>query len=747
MKIWVFVLLFLCICFVLAAPARAQWARGQGPLSTRWGREVSPEKVHPEYPRPQMVRKAWLNLNGLWEYAVAPKDAPPPAKYEGKILVPFPVESLLSGVGRRVDEKSCLWCRRTFEVPPSLGKSGTGRYLLHFGAVDWEAEVHLNGKSIGVHRGGYDAFTFEITHALNRTGSQELVVRVWDPTDKGGQPRGKQVSKPGGIWYTPTTGIWQTVWLEPVPAAYISKLKMTPHIGKGTLSLAVEGEGIRGGCRIKASAFEGEEEKGSAVEAPGRVLRLRIENPKLWSPQSPFLYNLEVRLLGEEGEELDRVESYFGMREISLGRDKEGSTRLFLNNEPLFMLGLLDQGFWPDGLYTAPADKALRFDIEATIELGFNLARKHVKIEPERWYFWCDKLGLLVWQDMPSGNNGSSGEKKQFEAELQRLIEGMYNHPSIVMWILFNEGWGQYDTERLTKWAEELDPSRLVSNASGWHDKGVGNVMDIHAYPGPAAPKPEEERASVLGEFGGLGLKVEGHAWELEKSWGYKDFQSAEALTGEYENLVRRLRWLIASQNLSAAVYTQTTDVEIEVNGMMTYDRAQIKMDPRRVASANKLLYLPPPEIRVVVPSSEREGQVWRYTTSPPPGSWFQESFDDSSWDAGAGGFGREGTPGSIVRTPWHTQEIWLRRTFAIPEGTEFRALHLVIHHDEDAEVLCNGVLIAKVSGYTVSYIHEPLDAQAVHSIRPGKNTLAVHCRQTGGGQYIDVGLVDVIDK
>ena len=613
----------------VAVCASAAWKPADRPLMTKWAREVSPEKVHPEYPRPQMVREGWLNLNGLWDYAIKPKDASRPDSFDGQILVPFPVESALSGVMKPVGPDNRLWYRRTFTVPEKW-TAHKKRLLLHFGAVDWDATVWVNGKEVGNHKGGYDPFTFDITDALKSDGEQEIVLSVWDPTDAGTQPRGKQVRKPGGIMYTAVTGIWQTVWLEPVNPVYIESIQMTPDIDAGVLRLKVEVGGdvsdpglynvnvtLVGNPPQRVSETRGQRATGITVGGINEELQVVIKEPTLWSPDQPHLYDLDIVLGRKESEEetqpggrmvfyefADRVRTYFAMRKISLGKDEDGILRLCLNNKPLFQYGPLDQGWWPDGLYTAPTDEALRYDIEVTKKLGMNMARKHVKVEPDRWYYWCDKLGLLVWQDMPSGDRGIGGREpdikrteesaKQYDLELTRMIQAFGNHTSIIMWVPFNEGWGQFDTPRVVDMIKKLDPSRLVDNASGWTDRRVGDVIDVHSYPGPAVPRLEEKRASVLGEFGGLGLPIPGHTWQAEKNWGYRSFSTRDDLTNAYLDLIRKLHPMTGAQGLSAAVYTQTTDVEVEVNGLMTYDREIIKMDPETVASANKALYTPP---------------------------------------------------------------------------------------------------------------------------------------------------------
>ena len=760
-----------CVCLGMCSSVQGQWKPAEGRLMTRWAKDVPafagtslhlrkqvPDNVHAEYPRPQMVRDDWLNLNGLWQYAICAKEVECPDSFDGQILVPFPVESALSGVMKKVGPENRLWYIRSFEIPAKWkGK----RVLLHFGAVDWEATVWVNSEELGTHRGGYDPFSFDITDALKDSGTQDIAICVWDPTDAGSQPRGKQVRKPNGIWYTAVTGIWQTVWLEPVNQAYIESLKITPEFDNSQVRVQPFAAVTQGKVTLKIEVLEGNKVVQTVTPSFQNDKPLPKFMPfvycllpsfKQWSPDSPYLYGLRITQFQDE-REVDQVTSYFGMRKISLGKDADGILRLCLNNKPLFQYGPLDQGWWPDGLYTAPTDEALRYDIEVLKKLGCNMMRKHVKVEPDRFYYWCDKLGLLVWQDMPSGNNRSDADKKQFELELSRLVESHYNSPSIVMWVPFNEGWGQHNTPGIVEQIRKWDSTRLVDQASGWKDEGVGDVQDIHSYPGPAAPPVEEKRAAVLGEFGGLGLPIKGHTWQDEKNWGYRTFTTREELTDAYVALLSNLRSLIAG-GLSAAVYTQTTDVEIEVNGLMTYDRAMIKMDAERAAAAAGRLYLPPPVIKTIVPTSREQEQAWRYTTSEPATGWQQSDFDDSAWQKGPGGFGSKGTPGSVVRTEWKTPDIWLRREFVLKTDNleqlyppDVRRINLDIHHDEDAQVYINGILAAKLQGYTTSYVQTPISQEAKKALKAGNNCLAVHCRQTAGGQYIDVGIVDVVEQ
>jgi hypothetical protein len=416
---------------------------------------------------------------------------------------------------------------------------------------------------------------------------------VWDPADAGQQPRGKQVRKPRGIWYTPSTGIWATAWLEPVSKASIEDLEIHSDIDHETLTVKAMGRGTSGDERVKVTALKDGTKVASGAGTVGEPVTLTVDNPRLWSPEDPFLYDLEVELVNDD-KVVDSVRSYFGMRAVSIAKDEHGTTRIFLNGEPCFMLGFLDQGFWPDGLYAAPCDEALRYDVEVTKKLGFNMARKHVKIEPRRWYYWCDKLGLIVWQDMPSANNNGEEARQQFRTELKRMIDAHRNHPSIVMWVPFNEGWGQHDTKEIVEMIEKIDPTRLVNNASGWVDKGVGDVHDIHDYPGPSSPTPEPDRAAVLGEFGGVGLEYPEHTWKGDVDWGARN---VDQFTRAYVRMMKEVHRLKGSPGLSAAVYTQTTDLEVdEINGMITYDRDIVKPHVETVADMNQRVIHTMPE-------------------------------------------------------------------------------------------------------------------------------------------------------
>ncbi len=563
-------------------------------MMTRWAANVSPDNVLAEYPRPQMARPRWQSLNGVWEFDVVTDSTVPLAfgrALPERILVPFAMEAALSGIMRHAQR---VTYRRTFRRPALADGE---RLMLHFGAVDWRARVYLNGRELGEHTGGFDAFSFDITDALlGGDAEQELIVSVFDPTDTFGQPRGKQVSDPegdrqrgvpgAGIWYTPVTGIWQTVWLEPVPATRIERLRLTPDVAGGALRVRVETGGA-GGAEVRATASSNGTVVNSATGRAGDELRIALPNARLWSPQDPFLYDLTVTL-GVDGRTVDSVGSYFGMRAVSVMAKRDGSRHIALNSTPIFQLGPLDQGWWPDGLYTAPTDEALRYDIEMTKRLGFDMTRKHIKVEPERWYYWADRLGLAVWQDMPSGWNDSPEAQAHFASELREMLAERHNHPSIVVWVPFNEKWGQFDTKRIVAIIDSADTTRLVNDASGWQHEDVGDIIDVHRYQGPQAMRGANGRVAVVGEFGGLGYKESGHAWAGE-TWGYGGlFPSREALADRYDLLVKRLYHDAQTHGMSAGVYTQLTDVEVELNGFLTYDRAVVKFDTARTAAINR---------------------------------------------------------------------------------------------------------------------------------------------------------------
>lgn len=722
---WIFLL------GMLGAPALRISA---GTLQTPWTADVSPTNALPDYPRPQMVRTDWLNLNGLWDYAITGDGVHQPTIYQGKILVPYPVESALSGVHRSLDEQDNLWYHRTFRVPAAwAGK----RIMLRFGAVDWQARVRVNGHEVGSHHGGYDAFAFDITDDLNPDGTQELSVAVTNPTE-GDQPRGKQSRRPEGIFYSASSGIWQTVWLEPVPVSGITDVKMAPDLDAGALRLHVFDLSDSDNLKVEATAFAGGVVAGQVSGPANTELLLPINQPRLWSPDDPFLYDLRI-VLKDRDQVVDTVTSYFGMRSIGLHKDENGVTRIALNGKFIFELGALDQGFWPDGIYTAPTDAALQHDLHFLKSAGFNLVRKHVKVEPERWYYYCDKLGLLVWQDMPSGNNNTPEGRTRFEAELRRMILQLQNHPCIVTWVIFNESWGQFDTERLTRSVKEWDPTRLVDDASGWTDKHVGDLNDAHNYPFPETPAADSARASVMGEFGGLGLPLPSHDWSTDY-WSYQTLPDAAALEGWYYALLQEIWSQKETRGLSAAIYTQTADVETECNGLLTYDRRVEKISPGRLAAMNSGELFRQP-MTVLLTNAVFGVPVWRYTFAKPSPLWNLPVFDDHAWPEGPGGFGTSFTRGSRVSTTWNTSDIWLRRSFVLG-SVNFQGARFFLHHDKSVQIYLNGIEALHTDSYLVNYALFDISPQALAALHPGTNCIAVHCDQTAGGQFIDVGIV-----
>ncbi len=715
-------------------------------MPTRWTRDALEGRAWTEYPRPQLVRDQWLNLNGQWDYAIAPKDANQ-AEPQGKITVPYPIQSHLSGVKKQVYADQALWYWRSFEVPADWRGQ---RVRLNFGAVDWLAEVYVNGKKVGEHFGGYDPFSFDITDAL-QPGSNQISLKVVDPTTDGDQPYGKQAFNPQGIWYTAVTGIWQTVWLEPVAQTSLASVYAETKVN-GEVKVHPVLNGKANNLTLHLVATLNGAEVATAQGPATATVALKVTKPQLWSPASPSLYDLKVELR-DGNRVIDAVDSYFGIREIALKKDKYG-VRTYLNNEPVFMFGPLDQGWWPDGLYTPPTDDALRYDLEATKRMGFNTVRKHVKVEPARFYRHCDELGLLVWQDMPSNLKYGPGwntnwrvknekpdgprpadSKQRFEQEWRNIMEACRPFPSVVVWVPFNEAWGQFDTQRVTEWTKKLDPTRLVNSASGGNFVETGDIMDIHVYPGPGVPDRDPKRAIVLGEFGGLGLPVEKHTWQDKNNWGYRNFTDAKEMMARYEELIRNLV-LLKSKGLSAAIYTQTTDVEGEVNGFLTYDRDIAKMPIDWLRKVNTTVYGPPLEMQAILPTADDKAGEWLYTESQPTGNWFGEGFDASGWKKGKSGFGTQGTPGAVIGTVWSSNNIWIRREF---EGTDISGdLWLKVHHDEDATVYVNGRAVAKFEGYVGSYSFKDIPDGI---LRPGKNVIAVECKQTRGGQFIDAGI------
>ncbi len=590
----------LFIIFFISLNIHSQWKPIGDNIKTDWGENINPDNVLQEYPRPILVRKDWKNLNGLWDYTITGKGENKPKNYDGEILVPFAIESSLSGVKKRISKEQELWYHKNFQIPRKWKKK---EIILHFGAVDWESELWINDKKVGIHKGGYDPFSFNITPYLKKGKNQKIELRVWDPTDEGFQPRGKQVKNPRGIWYSPVSGIWQTVWIEPLNTKHISNLYTTTNIDIPSVTIKTFTSYNSEKDFLELTITDSDKIISKIQQKFDSEIKIAINQPKLWTPENPFLYDLEINLISK-GKIIDVVKTYFGMRKISIRKDINGTKRLHLNNKQYFQFGTLDQGWWPDGLYTAPSDDALKFDIIKTKEYGFNMIRKHVKVEPARWYYHADRIGMLVWQDMPNPgktnpptwirNKFFDGKEyipspeveKNFMNEWKGIMDFLYSNPSIVCWVPFNEGWGQFNTIEITNWTKKYDPYRLVNPASGGNHYKIGDITDVHNYPDPKMKFYDPERSNVLGEYGGIGLAIDGHLWQKNKNWGYVKYSNSKEATDEYVNFGNQLFEMVP-RGFSGAIYTQTTDVEGEVNGLMTYDRKILKLDVERVKKIN----------------------------------------------------------------------------------------------------------------------------------------------------------------
>jgi hypothetical protein len=723
-----FVLAFLIIN--TAAATAQNWQPAKVSLTTKWGREVTPANAWTEYPRPQMQRKEWMNLNGLWNYSVKPIGQPAPSTFDGEILVPFCIESSLSGVGKPLLPTQELWYNREFKVPADWsGKD----LMLHFDAVDWETRLWVNGKKVGEHRGGSDPFSFNITPFLNKSGNQQITVNVWDPTDTELQARGKQVLDPKGIWYTAVSGIWQTVWLEPVNKKSISHFVPTPDIDKQSIRFSTAASGLTGKEQLHFVIKDGKRLVKDTMAAFTENLSISIPDPKLWSPKNPNIYTVTVDLkTGNQTE--DKFSSYFAMRKIALGVDANGYERLTLNNEPLFQYGTLDQGWWPEGLLTPPSNAAMLFDMVKLKEMGFNMIRKHIKVEPSLYYYHADTMGMLLWQDMPSGFAGpgpshvAADAKEdwvrpaesaiQFEKEWKSIMDHLRFFPSIVMWVPLNEGWGQYDTKRIAKLTKDYDPSRLVDAPSGWTDRGVGDVNDAHQYPGPGMEPPSQNkgRAIVLGEFGGLGLVVKDHIWDPNKrNWGYKTYHEKEILISEYEEMMYNLQLMIP-RGLAAAIYTQTTDVEGEVNGFITYDRKVMKIPEILLRKLHAPLYLPPAgKISFIDKANETERNKFKFFKGSLDSIWIKNIQSTEFIDNKDSVILRKG------ESVYAFQDINIEK---MPQG-----LGLKLYGFGDAKIYINGTRVWSEDKIRTKRHYDDINlTDKINLLKAGKNRIMVEC-------------------
>ena len=749
------IVIFLCFRFSITnGQENESWQLKPIPIHTIWSDSITPESVLPEYPRPQFERKEWLNLNGLWNYAITSLDDSEPSNYDGKILVPYCIQSALSGVRKLTEteevRKHALWYQRSFKLTESWENK---QVLINFGAVDWESQVWVNGQYIGKHQGGYDAFSMNISKAIKKGKFQDITIRVIDPVGKAmGESVGKQREQPE---YDGVTGIWQTIWLEPVADVSINRVKLTPDIDNNELKIEPFYEGTYKNCILDIQALDNGKEIAHISGDADNLFTLKIPDPKLWTPDNPFLYDLKLTLK-HDGKIIDEINSYFGMRKISIG--KVGAiNRILLNNKPLFMIGPLDQGIWPESVLTPPCEEAIRFDMNFLKEINCNMIRLHMNSKPDRWYYACDKSGILVWQDFIcgalDGNKYSDVEEKQWMTEQNRLMNNLYNHPSVVMWILFNEGWSQRRTLEYSQWAGRIDPTRIIDAASGFYDQpGAGHVRDMHIYintPAMAVPEYEPERAVVLGEWGGFVSEAEDNNWderrpgaltddEWVKSINWPKYSMGKPLMNHYSDVVEQLIYL-KELGLCGAVYTQLADMKKEQNGYLSMDRKIIKMDVSTLCDLHSRLINEQTETCPIIEASVIRPQQWKYSTQKQKDNWFASDFDDKNWKTDNGPFGY--TPGFVlpkVNTQWQSDTLYLRKSFQLDLIPEKICLRTYVYGKFGVHNTCD----IYINGYKVKEVyrwHEmreefqvmtiSLCSQERTHLKIGKNQIAVQVK------------------
>ena len=742
-----------CVICVLslttAFAAVAEWKPAASPLMTEWGERVTPENAWREYPRPQLVRKGWTNLNGLWDYAVTPKANETkgfPESWDGKILVPFPIESPLSGVGRLITPDEFVWYRRTFSVE----RRPDERTILHFGGVDFRTQVFVNGREVSdvPHEGGQVPFSYDITDFAQK-GENELLLCVWDPTRDFLGSCGKQSFKPGGSSYTRMSGIWQTVWTENVPETHLTGYRTAKvDLSAGTVELTVDGVETPSDRKAaptgRVRVFDGDREVASAPFVFGERVTLRLPTPvKAWSPETPHLYTLRLAY-GR-----DAADGYFAMRTFGRMRDASGAWRFALNGKIVFLLGTLDQGWWPDGFLTPPSEEAMAFDISFLKGLGYNMMRKHLKVEPARYYWLCDRTGILVLQDMPNGDGDRLKRYQLYRDELRQVVDALRVFPSIVMWDPYNEGWGQpgaFLSGCTVGWLRRSDPERLVDGPSGWGDEGceAADVVDVHSYPGPDVPPPSPDRILFLGEFGGLVCRIPGFLWKpSERDRKKVEPMMMKTFNKDYLRALARTERLTA-HGLAGAVFTQTTDVEDEANGLLSYDRKFHKYDREAVVAAHaSLLAAADAAARTAFVRTEviARRSTWAYSFERPDDGWASADFDDGAWKRGVAVFGHN-LPYIRAGVDWPTSDLWVRRPFELKDVSSVQGVDLMLYHDDEAEVYLNGQKILDAPGSINTFEPFVLDRELfLKAARKGTNVLAVHVHQRAGSQGFDAVL------